>query len=445
MKKLFIFLTVIIGLFVALIVALPFILPMNMIHEKVIALVHEETNGTLEINGQTSFSIFPTPSVNLNKISFKTSPDAPTATHIKANSIKVKVNLLPLLSKKVEVSEFVIYQPEIDITLLKNKPSALKNAKKATQKAKTETAVDNTQFKGSIEDAPKQALPLSDISLSNVRIVDGIVRYKDEKTGMVQNAKKINASVQLKDLNNPLSIQSKMVWHDKTISVNADLAWPKVMFEPTNSPVKITMTAPDVSFNFDGKIDRVEGFLYLLIMVGYLVFLKNNAMDKIEAEAGSEDNKDSEDFNYLKTTLLLLLGLTFVVIGANYTIESASNIARIFGISEWIIGLLLVAFGTSLPELVVSIKAAKKGDADMAIGNVIGSNIANFTVVLGGSAMINPLIVNLHKSMFDILATLVLTVMLVFVAVDKLYNRSTGIVFFIIFLIVVKNSIHSMG
>jgi len=198
-------------------------------------------------------------------------------------------------------------------------------------------------------------------------------------------------------------------------------------------------------FAFDGKIDRVEGFLYLLIMVGYLVFLKNNAMDKIEAEAGSEDNKDSEDFNYLKTTLLLLLGLTFVVIGANYTIESASNIARIFGISEWIIGLLLVAFGTSLPELVVSIKAAKKGDADMAIGNVIGSNIANFTVVLGGSAMINPLIVNLHKSMFDILATLVLTVMLVFVAVDKLYNRSTGIVFFIIFLIVVKNSIHSLG
>ena len=193
---------------------------------------------------------------------------------------------------------------------------------------------------------------------------------------------------------------------------------------------------------YDGKIDRIEGFLYLLMMVGYLVFLKNNAFEKLEEDVIEEEIDKEENFNYLKTTFFLIIGLILVIIGANYTVDSASNIARAFGVSEWVIGLLLVAFGTSLPELVVSVKAAKKGDADMAIGNVIGSNIANFTVVLGGSAMINPLIVKLHENMFDILAAFILTVMLVFVTVDKLYNRSTGIVFFIIFLIVVKNSIH---
>ncbi len=197
---------------------------------------------------------------------------------------------------------------------------------------------------------------------------------------------------------------------------------------------------------YDGVIDRFEGLLYLLMMVGYIVFLKNNAISKIEEEVADIKIENSEKFDYLKTTILLLIGLALVVIGANFTIDSASNIARYFGINEWVIGLLLVAFGTSLPELVVSLKAARRGDADMAIGNVIGSNISNFTVVLGASALINPLKVNLSEVMFDILSALILTVMLVFVTVDKLYNRSTGIVFIIIFIIVVKNSFtHFIG
>ena len=190
---------------------------------------------------------------------------------------------------------------------------------------------------------------------------------------------------------------------------------------------------------YDEVITRFEGFLFLLMMGAYLVFLKNNAMDKLD----EDDKKDKkEKFDSLKTLTLLTIGFIFVVVGAEFTIESASNIARNFGVSEWVIGLLLVSFGTSLPELVVSVAAAKRKDADMAIGNVIGSNIANFTVVLGASAVVNPLTLVLKNSMFDILSALILTVMLVFVAVDKLYNRSTGIVFLIILALVVA---HSLG
>jgi len=189
---------------------------------------------------------------------------------------------------------------------------------------------------------------------------------------------------------------------------------------------------------YDEVISRFEGVLFLLMMGAYLVFLKNNAMDKIE----SENEEEKEKFESLKTLGLLSIGFVFVVVGAEFTVESASNIARTFGVSEWIIGLLLVSFGTSLPELVVSVAAAKRKDADMAIGNVIGSNIANFTVVLGASAVVNPLALVLKDSMFDILAALILTIMLVFVAVDKLYNRSTGMVFLIILALVVA---HSLG
>jgi len=190
---------------------------------------------------------------------------------------------------------------------------------------------------------------------------------------------------------------------------------------------------------YDGVVSRFEGVVYLSMMGAYLVFLKNNAMDMLEIE---DDEIEQKKFDTLKTVGLLSVGFVLVIIGANFAVDSASNIARHFGVSEWIIGLLLVAFGTSLPELVVSLQAARKKDADMAIGNIIGSNIANFTVVIGASAVVNPLIVDLHKSMFDILAALILTIMLVFVAVNKLYNRSTGIVFILVLLLVIS---HSLG
>ena len=108
---------------------------------------------------------------------------------------------------------------------------------------------------------------------------------------------------------------------------------------------------------YNNEISRFDGMIYIMMMVGYLLFLKNNALDILEGEGR---NKNKEKFNFKSTTLFMLLGFTFVLVGAHFTVESASSIATTFGVSEWVIGLLVIAFGTSLPELTISVKAALK-------------------------------------------------------------------------------------
>ncbi len=190
-----------------------------------------------------------------------------------------------------------------------------------------------------------------------------------------------------------------------------------------------------ILMSIDGKLSMLDGFIFLAIMGAYLLFLiQSNQVEEVNLE----DEKG--EFPWSKTLLFLLLGFVFVVGGANFAIDSAGNIARDFGVSEWLIGLFLVAFGTSLPELTVAIKAARANNADMAIGAIIGSNAANFTMVLGLSAIINPLNVDLQANFFDITAALIATVMLVFITANKLYNKSAGIVLMAVLVLVISNS-----
>ena len=190
-----------------------------------------------------------------------------------------------------------------------------------------------------------------------------------------------------------------------------------------------------ILMSLDGKLSMLDGILFLILMGAYLLFLiQSNQMEEID------EDLLKEKFAWGKTLGLLFIGFAFVVVGANFAIDSASNIAREFGVSEWIIGLFLVAFGTSLPELVVSVKAALNDNADMAIGAIIGSNVANFTMVLGVSSIINPLNVNLNTNFFDIAAALIVSIMLVFITANKLYNKSAGIVMMTVLALVISNS-----
>ncbi len=191
-----------------------------------------------------------------------------------------------------------------------------------------------------------------------------------------------------------------------------------------------------ILMSIDGKLNYIDGILFLFLMAGYLLFLiQSNQVEEVNEEL------NEETFNWLKTILLLLLGFCFVIGGANFAIESASNIARSFGISEWIIGLFLIAFGTSLPELIISIQSALKNNADLAIGNIIGSNVANFTMVLGLSSIINPLNVDLNANFFDIAAAFIVSLMLVFITANKLYNKSAGIALMVVLALVIQNSL----
>ncbi len=190
-----------------------------------------------------------------------------------------------------------------------------------------------------------------------------------------------------------------------------------------------------ILMGYDGQLSRFDGALFLILMGAYVIFLiQSNQMEELD------DDLTKEKFAWSKSLALLAVGFIFVVGGADFAIDSAGNIAKSFGVSQWIIGLFLVAFGTSLPELVVSIKAALNNNADMAIGAIIGSNVANFTMVLGLSAIINPLNVDLHANFFDILAALIVSVMLVFITANKLYNKSAGLVLMTVLALIISHS-----
>ncbi|MBE0514731.1 calcium/sodium antiporter [Sulfurimonas sp.] len=189
----------------------------------------------------------------------------------------------------------------------------------------------------------------------------------------------------------------------------------------------------------DGEISRVDGVLYLLLMTSYLIFLFGSSKETLQSDIDEELVR--EKFNWGLTIALLLVGFVLTIGGANFVVESGTNIARSFGISEWIIGLFLIALGTSLPELVVSIVAIKKGNAEMSIGNIIGSNVANFSMVLGSASLVSPLIVDLVATKFDLLIMAAASIALVFILANKLYNRVGAIFLLIILALFIQNAV----
>lgn len=188
----------------------------------------------------------------------------------------------------------------------------------------------------------------------------------------------------------------------------------------------------------DGVISRFDALLLLLLMGAYLIFLLQDAKNIPEEDL---EGLEIGTFSWSRIISLLIAGFVLVVVGAHFTVESAAGIAKSFGISEWIIGIIMIAMGTSLPELVVSISAAVKGKVDMAIGNIIGSNMANTTVVLGAAALTNPMNINATVYIFDIATMIIATLLLVFITANKLYTKSAGISLVIILGLFLNNTL----
>lgn len=133
--------------------------------------------------------------------------------------------------------------------------------------------------------------------------------------------------------------------------------------------------------------------------------------------------------------LWLIAGFVLLIVGADIFVEGSSAIAKRFKIPTIIIGLTIVAIGTSLPELVTSMVAAKKGESDLALGNVIGSNIFNLLVVLGASAILSPMTVDM-LAIYDTLVLLFVSVLaLIFAKTSKRFSRPEGTVMIAIYVI----------
>ena len=151
-------------------------------------------------------------------------------------------------------------------------------------------------------------------------------------------------------------------------------------------PFMLAVTALLLGFGITGgRITFTEGVIFWLFFLAYLGYLFVMARKENAGEEGAV-----KDFPVWKCLLLMVLGGILVVKGSDFAVSGASAIARCFGMSERFIGLTIVALGTSLPELVTSVTAARRGNAGIAIGNIVGSNIFNILFVIGTAALICP-------------------------------------------------------
>ena len=136
-----------------------------------------------------------------------------------------------------------------------------------------------------------------------------------------------------------------------------------------------------------GKIDRPAGAIFWVLLISFIVYLIIYSKKQ-----GSDEEVKIKDLKVWQIIIFIIGGIAAIVFGSNLTVDGASYVAKnVFHVSDRIVGLTIVAFGTSLPELMTSVTAARKGNADIAVGNIVGSNIFNILFVLGTSALIRPM------------------------------------------------------
>jgi cation:H+ antiporter len=195
-------------------------------------------------------------------------------------------------------------------------------------------------------------------------------------------------------------------------------------------PFLVGITILFVVFIFiGGDITNIEGIILLAILIAYLFFLIR------DARKSSDSNVvEKPKLSLPKSTIFMIVGLAGIVLGGDLVVDSASAIAIALGISETLVGLTIVAIGTSLPELVTSITALKKGENQMVIGNVIGSNIFNILFVLGASSAISALPVN-RGMMIDVVFMLEVTILcFIFGKTQDKYDKKEGIILLLLFV-----------
>jgi len=217
----------------------------------------------------------------------------------------------------------------------------------------------------------------------------------------------------------PLEIQNYTVRYELPIALLAMV----ILFVVANDGL---LNGTDFSI-----LHRSDGIIFLsffLIFVYYTFVVSTHSHEK-------HDGHDVKQMSKLKSTLFMLLGMIGLYFGGEFIVSSATKLASNWGLSEVVIGILVVALGTSLPELATSVVASFKGNADMAIGNIVGSNIFNVFLVLGTSATISPIIFNPGINLdlgVAFLATLLLFIF-VFTGKGRKVDRIEGSIFLILY------------
>ena len=178
--------------------------------------------------------------------------------------------------------------------------------------------------------------------------------------------------------------------------------------------------------NMFSRGDGITLILFFLVFIYYLISMMRNK---------TEDEVEENIMKLPKAVFLTVLGIAGIVLGSNFVVDSASYIATALGVSERMIGLTIIAMGTSLPELVTSVIATKKGEYDIAIGNVVGSNIFNIGIVIGLPVALFGTIPNVTYNVVDLVMMLVSAILLfIFSYNDNKLKRNEGIIFLVMFV-----------
>lgn len=187
-------------------------------------------------------------------------------------------------------------------------------------------------------------------------------------------------------------------------------------------------------------LGHADGVIFLIVFAGYIFTMVRSAMkaraagQKVEIE-GVEECDNMKELSYGKSILFLIVGAAAIAFGGDLTVDTASRIAIELGMSQTLVGLTIVSIGTSLPELVTSVVAARKNEVDMAVGNAVGSNIFNILMVLGISSAISPVAL-IRENIIDIVLLMVFSVMVwIFAGTRKKIERKEGIIMVLVYLV----------
>ncbi|MDX9697512.1 MAG: calcium/sodium antiporter [Bacteroidales bacterium] len=217
----------------------------------------------------------------------------------------------------------------------------------------------------------------------------------------------------------PLSVKTKTTWIEIPLALL--------------SAIILIVLANDklIDNNSTSIISRIDGIVLLAFFIIFLVY--NFQLIK----SGRYDEEfTTKNYTIKKSILFIIVGMAFLVLGGKAIVYSATEIAKFFGISERIISLTIISIGTSLPELATSVIAARKKNVDIAIGNIVGSNIFNVFFILGTSAVIYPVSVN-QSSQLDLIVNIfasLLLFMFVFTGKGRKVDRWEGLVFITLYI-----------
>ena len=192
--------------------------------------------------------------------------------------------------------------------------------------------------------------------------------------------------------------------------------------------------------NVGQDITRIDAVVLVALFIAFIIYTiimakKGEEFEREENKLEEVENKKNE--STIKNIIYIILGIALLKFGGDLTVDNAVNVAKFFNLSEKLIAVTILAIGTSLPELVTSVSAAIKGKSDIAIGNILGSNIFNILLIIGTTALIKPIVYNVNYNIdmiFMLLATFILALFPIIPPRNKV-TRGNGIVYVLLYVV----------